>query len=70
MFTQLLPNAISELFVQATLTRKITLADRYGILAAICDESLSEEDHRALDRLFYALRKGYIQVVNEVSAAL
>lgn len=69
MFSQLLPNAISELFVQATLTRKITLADRYGLMAALCDESLSEDDHLALDRLFYGLRKGYIQVVNELSAA-
>jgi len=64
---QLLPHAFSELFAQASTTRKLTVADRYGILAALWDESLTEEEMQALDRLFYAIRKGYVQVVNDLS---
>lgn len=64
---ELLPSAISELFAQATLTGKITLADRYGILAALLKESLSEEEMCCLNRLLYALRKGRIKVVDELS---
>ncbi|MBF2028968.1 MAG: hypothetical protein IGS48_19775 [Oscillatoriales cyanobacterium C42_A2020_001] len=67
---QCLPNAISELFVQASTTCKLTLADRYGILAALCEETMSEEEMQALDRLFYAIRKGYVQVVNDLSSVV
>jgi hypothetical protein len=65
---ELLPSAISELFAQASLTGKITLADRYGILAALLQESLNEEEICCLNRLLYALRKGRIQVVDELSS--
>ncbi len=64
---ELLPSAISELFAQASLTGTITLADRYGILAALLKESLSEEEVYCLNRLLYALRKGRIKVVDEIS---
>ena len=64
---ELLPLAISELFAQATLTGKITLADRYGILAALLKESLDDEEMRCLNRLLYALKKGRIRVVDELS---
>lgn len=67
---QLLPGAISELFLQTATTRKLTVADRYGMLAAICEESLSEDELRALDRVLYGLRKGQIQVVDDLSAIL
>lgn len=63
----LLPTALSELFASIAQTGKITLADRYGILAALLDESVTEEDCRYLDRLLYALRRGTVQVVNELS---
>lgn len=70
MSLQLLPTALSELFVQVMTTRKITLADRYGIQAALCDETLSEEEVHVINRLLYALRKGQIQVVDELSTLL
>ncbi|EKQ69758.1 hypothetical protein OsccyDRAFT_2403 [Leptolyngbyaceae cyanobacterium JSC-12] len=67
---QLLPYAFSELFAQASTTRKLTLADRYGILAALCDNSMTSDEMQALDRLFYAIRKGYVQVVNDLSTVV
>lgn len=67
---KLLPGAISELFLQTATTQKLTVADRYGILAAICEESVSEDEMQALDRIFYGLRKGQIQVVDDLSAIL
>ena len=63
-----LPCAISEVFAQAALTGTITLADRYGILAVLLQETLTEEEIRCVDRLLYALRKGRIRVVSELSA--
>lgn len=66
----LLPNAFAELFAQATITHTLTLADRYGMMAAICDESTSVEEREALDRLFYAVRQGLVYVVDELSAVL
>jgi hypothetical protein len=45
----------------------MTLADRYGIQAALLAEVISEEDRQMLDRLLYALRHGRVQLVNDLS---
>ncbi|QZZ22936.1 hypothetical protein J5X98_11650 [Leptothermofonsia sichuanensis E412] len=66
----LLPSAISELFAQVSVTGKITLADRYGLMAAMLSESISEEEIDCIDRLLYALRKGHVQIVDELSTIL
>ena len=70
MQLQLLPNAISELFAQVSHSGRITLADRYGLMAALLDESLEEEQRTAIDRLIRALCKGRIIVVDELSAIM
>ncbi|MBD2184130.1 hypothetical protein H6S82_12000 [Planktothrix sp. FACHB-1355] len=70
MQVQLLPNAISELFAQVSASGRITLADRYGLMAAVLDESLEEEQRSAIDRLIRALYKGRIVVVDELSAIM
>ncbi len=67
---KLLPHAISELMAQVSATRKITLADRYGLMAAILEESLDEQDRFSIDRLLRALRRGRLQVVDEISSLL
>jgi hypothetical protein len=64
---RLLPGAIFDLFAQVSISGKITLADRYGLMAALLEDSLSEEERAAIDRLFYALRRGRMQIVNEIS---
>ncbi|HEY9906916.1 MAG TPA: hypothetical protein V6D18_04835 [Thermosynechococcaceae cyanobacterium] len=63
----LLPFALAEMFAQISMTRKVTLADRYGMMAALLDGSIEEEEIYALDRIFHALRKGHVAIVDEIS---
>lgn len=65
---RLLPGAISDLFVQVSISGKITLADRYGLMAALLEEEISEEERASIDRLFYALCRGRMKIVDEISA--
>lgn len=64
---QLLQSALSDLFAQVNATGNLTLADRYGLLAAILDESLSEEERRCVDRLLRGVYRGKIKIVDELS---
>lgn len=64
----LLPTAISDLFAQASSSGKITLADRYGMMAALLEGTASEEEMHSIDRLLRAVCRGRVQVVSELSA--
>lgn len=64
---KLLPSAIADLFVQATRSGRIALADRYGLLVALLDGETSPEELRAIDRLLYAFRRGRIALSDELS---
>lgn len=68
MQVQLLPNAISELYAQVSNSGKVTLADRYGLMAAVLDESLDEEERMAVNRILYAIHKRKLVVVDEISS--
>lgn len=65
---KLLPTALSEMFSQISDSGKITLADRYGLMAAFLEGSLSDEEMQMIDRLLHAIRRGRVQIVNELSA--
>jgi hypothetical protein len=65
---RLIPGAISDLFAQVTISGKITLADRYGLMAAVLEDSMTEDERSAIDRLLRSLCRGRIQVVNEISS--
>ncbi|HEY9872434.1 MAG TPA: hypothetical protein V6D12_03315 [Candidatus Obscuribacterales bacterium] len=65
----LLPGALSEILVSVSETGLLTLADRYGLMAAILDESLEEEDSDSLNRLLRAVLKGRVNMVSDISAA-
>ncbi|VXD18145.1 conserved hypothetical protein [Planktothrix serta PCC 8927] len=65
---QLLQSALSDLFAQANTTGYLTLGDRYGLMAAILDESLSEEERRCIDRLLRAVYRGKIKIVDDLSS--
>jgi hypothetical protein len=65
---RLLPGAISDLFAQVSRSGKITLADRYGLLAALLEDALTEEERASIDRMLYALWRGRMKVVSEISA--
>lgn len=66
----LIPGAIADLFAQVSSTGCITLADRYGLMAALLDDSLEEEEQRCIDRLIRALYRGRVKVVDEISAVM
>ncbi|KPQ31404.1 MAG: hypothetical protein HLUCCO16_21940 [Phormidium sp. OSCR] len=60
--TMLIPGALGEILVSARTTGKLTILDRYGLKAAILDESLSEDEQRSIDRLLRAVIKGRVAV--------
>lgn len=64
----LLPFAIADLTAQVAQSRQITLADRYGLMAAILSDSLQEEEREAIDRLLRAVCRGRFCIVDELSA--
>lgn len=66
----LLPTALSELFAYAITSGALTLADRYGLMAALLQDSLSDEDIGAIDRLLHTIRQGRVRITNEISAML
>ena len=62
-----LPAAIPEMFAQISTTGKVTVADRYGLKAAILNTTTTEEELYLINRLLHALRRGRIQLVDEIS---
>jgi hypothetical protein len=62
----LLPGAMGDLFAQACLSHQLTLADRYGLLAAILTPG-SDEELRCVDRILYLIRRGRVQLSPELS---
>lgn len=66
----LLPGAISELLAVVRDTHQLTKADRYGIMAAILDESITEEERFSLDRLLRSIYRGRVNIINELSTVL
>ena len=67
---QLIPGALAELFAQTSATGVITLADRYGLMAAIFEEDLAEEERQAIDRILRAVCRGLLRPVDELSVVL
>jgi hypothetical protein len=62
----LLPGAISELFAEASISGKISVADRYGLLAAMLNhEGLSDEERDCIDRLLRGCCRGRITLEEE-----
>ncbi|MEW5860043.1 MAG: hypothetical protein AB1861_22085 [Cyanobacteriota bacterium] len=67
---QLLPTALSELFAQVSYSGSLTLADRYGLMAALLDDSLGQEERDVIDRLLRAACKGRLSLVEQISAVM
>ncbi|TAH31235.1 MAG: hypothetical protein EAZ10_01360 [Oscillatoriales cyanobacterium] len=61
---------VRSIFVNADKdrSRDRRVADRYGLLAAIFDETLTEDDKRSIDRLLRSVCRGRIKLVDELSA--
>ncbi len=65
-----LPSAISELFLQTSITGEITVADRYGLLAVLLQEPITDEEIYCVNRLLYAFRQGRVCMIDELSVIL
>jgi hypothetical protein len=62
----LLPDAISELFAGSLERGQITLEERYGLMAALLNNSLTEDEKSAINRLLRFVNQGRLKVVNEL----
>ena len=69
-FLCLLPCGLSDLYLEVSNSMKVTLADRYGLMAAVCNPTATEEELRVINRLCWLLGKGKLQLVNELSALM
>ncbi len=59
---QLLPSAINEIMASVAESFYITQSDRYGLMAAVLDDSISEEERCSVNRLLRSVVKGKVQV--------
>ncbi|MDJ0557402.1 MAG: hypothetical protein QNJ68_23730 [Microcoleaceae cyanobacterium MO_207.B10] len=59
---QLLPGAINEIMASVADNFPLTISDRYGLMAAVLDDSISEEERRSVDRLLRSVVKGRVEV--------
>ncbi|WP_204102922.1 MULTISPECIES: hypothetical protein [Spirulina sp. CCY15215] len=59
----LLPDSIPEILATVSETGKISQTDRYGLMAAMLEESLGEEETRAINRLLRAINRGRIKII-------
>lgn len=57
-----LPNTLADIVSETQDSGKITQSDRYGLLALLLQNSLSEEEAVAINRLLYAVRRGWLKV--------
>ncbi|MDX2215760.1 MAG: hypothetical protein SFY66_21030 [Oculatellaceae cyanobacterium bins.114] len=65
---RLLPFALFDLYAQVATSGHITLADRYGLMAAILEDSLSDDERSVLDRILWTIYRGRMRVLDELSA--
>lgn len=64
----LLRYALAELFAEVSQSGTVTLADRYGLLAAIMEEGkLTDEERCSVDRLLRSASKGKVHIVDDLS---
>lgn len=59
---ELLPGAICEMLADVAYTGILYEGDRYGLMLACCDDSLPDEERRAIDRLIRFIVRGKIQI--------
>jgi len=59
---RLLPGAIAAILAETAETGQLTRSDRYGLLAAVLDDSLSDDERRAVNRILRAVQRGRVQL--------
>ncbi|GAB4305975.1 MAG TPA: hypothetical protein IGS52_04250 [Oscillatoriaceae cyanobacterium M33_DOE_052] len=55
---------ISEIFYQIWHSGQITYHHRWGLMSALMQDSLNQEEREAIDRLLHAVRRGWLRLVD------
>ncbi len=63
---KLLPGSIAEMLATARQTGQLNRTDQYGLMAAVLEESLSEDETRAINRLLRSVKQGKVTVRDEI----
>lgn len=58
------PGNLSELFFQIYWSGRLTQEHRQYLRAILLQERLSEEDHSSINRLIYAVRRGWLKLTD------
>ena len=66
----LIPGAIGDLYADVSTSGYITLADRYGLMAAILEDTLSPDEECCVNRLLHAACKGRLRIIDELSSLI
>ncbi len=61
---------LTNLYAKASEASYITRYDRELIKHTLLEENLKEEEHRIINRLLYSIRRGWIELVDDVHSAL
>ena len=64
---RLLPGSIAEILAEVSESKCLTEADRYGLMAAIFDENLTDDERRAVNRILHSVARGRIKVLDSDS---
>ncbi|WP_309236505.1 hypothetical protein [Microcoleus sp. FACHB-672] len=58
------PITISEILSHSSSSGLITRKQRSTLMSALLEDWLTEEDRAAIDRLLYAVRRGWLKIVD------
>ena len=62
---KLLPGAVNEMIASVADSGYLTESDRYGLMAAVLDDTLCEEERRSVNRLLRSVVKGRVLLETE-----
>lgn len=58
------PLTIAEVFSQAWYSGAMSRRDWHGLRSVLSDSQVSEEEVRAIDRMLYAVKRGWVKLVD------
>jgi hypothetical protein len=62
---RLLPGSVAEMLASVSESGYLTEGDRYGLMAAVFDETLDDEERRAINRLLRSVVRGQIKLIDD-----
>lgn len=57
---------LPELFARVIHTHQITFTDWYELMTSPLDQSFTQEDEDLISRLIYAVRQGWVKVIDDM----